>query len=288
MSSHEDHKCWNFLFEYVKNQNVEPKVNLADGDKAITKSLKQVFSNNIKRTMCWSHVFTNLKKKMAGIKGYNPKIAKEIENDIKDLQWTAIDEETFDKAYYLLVNKWTEKTFDETLSTLIGAFFNDYFTAQWVESEVKYWFASSNPFHIGNNQGLEGKNNDIKKSHTFRRRLRIPALFECILNMVHEWSREDDQELFVGRNDKIELKVKDAGYEWKRNNDKIGRILSVSSSRQFTVMENKKNIIHGKVMKLWIVPSSQTKSDDLKILAKNALKQRNEKNFESFDDYIKD
>ena len=82
----------------------------------------------------------------------------------------------------------------------------------------------NDPFHIGNNQGLEGKNNDIKKSHTFRRRLRIPALFECLLSMVHEWVKENEDKLFANRNDVIELKDKDAGYEWKKMNDKPCKI----------------------------------------------------------------
>ena len=173
------------------------------------------------------------------------------------------------------------------MKNLIIWFFDDYFTPQWIETDLKFWFEGANPFHIGNNQGLEGKNNDIKKSHTFRRRLRIPALFECLLNMVHEWSKEKDDKLFANRNDVIELKDKDAGYEWKKINDKPGKILTLDPRKQFTVMENPQNIIRGTVKKLWIVPSSETKKENLKVIAKEALKQRNVKNFNTFDEYIK-
>ena len=89
LSSHEDHKAWEFLFQFVKKQNVEPKINLSDGDNAITKGLKFVFSNT-KRTMCWAHVYKNTKKKLASVKAHNEKVAKAIEFDIKDLQWSAI------------------------------------------------------------------------------------------------------------------------------------------------------------------------------------------------------
>ena len=57
--------------------------------------------------------------------------------------------------------------------------------------------------------------------------------------------------------------------------------------KQFTVMENPQNIIRGTVKKLWIVPSSETKKENLKVIAKEALKQRNVKNFNTFDEYIK-
>ena len=286
LGSHEDHKAWEFLFQFVKKQNVEPKINLSDGDNAITKGLKSLFSNT-KRTMCWAHVYKNTKKKLASVKAHNEKVAKAIESDIKDLQWSAIDEETFETAYHLLVQKWKNKNFDASMKNLIIWFFDDYFTPQWIETDLKFWFEGANPFHIGNNQGLEGKNNDIKKSHTFRRRLRIPALFECLLNMVHEWSKEKDDKLFANRNDVIELKDKDAGYEWKKINDKPGKILTLDPRKQFTVMENPQNIIRGTVKKLWIVPSSETKKENLKVIAKEALKQRNVKNFNTFDEYIK-
>ena len=45
--------------------------------------------------------------------------------------------------------------------------------------------------------------------------------------MVHEWSKEKDDKLFANRNDVIELKDKDAGYEWKKINDKPGKILTL-------------------------------------------------------------
>ena len=61
LSSHEDTKAWKFLFEFVKKQNMIPKVSLSDGDHAISKGLTSVFPT-AKRTMCWSHVYRNLRK----------------------------------------------------------------------------------------------------------------------------------------------------------------------------------------------------------------------------------
>ena len=82
--------------------------------------------------------------------------------------------------------------------------------------------------------------------------------------MVHEWGKENDDKLFSNRNDVIELKDKDAGYEWKKINDKPGKILTLDPRKQFTVIENPQNIIRGTGKKLWIVPSSETKKENLK------------------------
>ena len=82
--------------------------------------------------MCWAHVYKNQKKKLASVKAHNEKVAKAIESDIKDLQWSAIDEETFETAYHLLVQKWKNKNFDATMKNLIIWFFDDYFTPQWI------------------------------------------------------------------------------------------------------------------------------------------------------------
>ena len=43
-------------------------------------------------------------------------------------------------------------------------------------------------WHISNNQGVEGKNKNIKESHTFRSRLELGELFYVMLRMVMEWS----------------------------------------------------------------------------------------------------
>ena len=53
--------------------------------------------------------------------------------------------------------------------------------------------------------------------------------------MVHEWSKEKDDKLFANRNDVIELKDKDAGYEWKKINDKPGKILTLDPRKQRTL-----------------------------------------------------
>ena len=58
--------------------------------------------------------------------------------------------------------------------------------------------------HIGssNNQGIEGKNRDIKASHTFRSKAPLGSFIDTMLRMVHEWSLEDSS-LLDGERQKI-------------------------------------------------------------------------------------
>ena len=61
-----------------------------------------------------------------------------------------------------------------------------------MDSAENNWFEGSNPFGSSNNQGIEGKNRDIKGSHTFRKRMPLGSFFDVMLRMVHEWSLEDN------------------------------------------------------------------------------------------------
>ena len=61
-----------------------------------------------------------------------------------------------------------------------------------MDSAENNWFEGSNPFGSSNNQGIEGKNRDIKGSHTFCKRMPLGSFFDVMLRMVHEWSLEDN------------------------------------------------------------------------------------------------
>ena len=200
LSSHEDAESWDFLFEYLKTKVPSPpKVNLSDGDGGITKSLKKQFHGHTRRCMCFSHVYNNTRKRIKSVESEDKKTAHDILDDIKNLQWSAPNEKTFDFVYDLLVKKWKNRPMGSRLKLLVKEFFDDYFTPQWVTSELKYWFEMANPFHLGNNQGLEGTNKAIKDSHTFRLRMRIPAFFNCMFDLVTGWSEKEDKEIFESR-----------------------------------------------------------------------------------------
>ena len=103
----------------------------------------------------------------------------------------------------------------------------------WIESGECLWFEGAHPWGVSNNQGIEGKNKEIKQSHTFRRRLEIGELVSVLSRLVSEISDEDDRLLLSTRLAALEgerdsLALKTAGYQWyqanKTGTDKIIKI----------------------------------------------------------------
>jgi hypothetical protein len=75
--------------------------------------------------------------------------------------------------------------------------FFDYLKDGWGPlTEVSKFYAGAHPWHIIHNQGIEGKNRHIKKSHTFKARVSIGKLFDIIHRMLQQWSEQDDSILF--------------------------------------------------------------------------------------------
>ena len=111
-------------------------------------------------------------------------------NDIRDLQWSVLNEESSKKVYTLLEEKYIGKH-SPIINAALAKFFS-YMRTVWIDSEEFRWYEGAHPWQISNNQGLEGKNKSIKESHTFRRRLALGELFEVFLRMVKEWSKEPD------------------------------------------------------------------------------------------------
>ena len=162
-------------------------------------------------------------------------------------------------------------------------------TVNQCESKENIWFEGGHPHGSSNNQGIEGKNREIKASHTFRQRLPLGSFFDCQLRMVQEWAMEDNSLLGSERKaalfaPKDGLKLRTDGYEWFRNhrsNNNYAEI-KVSGKNVKTLQEN--------VSTLWAVPSSNTNHSDqsLKELAKHRLKTRFDvSNMKSFDEYSK-
>ena len=180
------------------------------------------------------------------------------------------------------------KQSDTATLAAIKQFFN-YFKDVWTESKENIWFEGGHPHGSSNNQGIEGKNRDIKASHTFRQRLPLGSFFDCQLLMVQEWAMEDNSLLGSERKaalfaPKDGLKLRTDGYEWFRNhrsNNNYAEI-KVSGKNVKTLQDN--------VSTLWAVPSSNTNhsNQSLKELAKHRLKTRFDvSTMKSFDEYSK-
>ena len=153
---------------------------MADGAKEITKAIHEVFGNTTKRIMCWSHKYRAYKdnSSMRKLSRLNKKVANELDEDLKQIQWMISNDDEFIHVYDLLEKKYIEGEYtDEKKNTLTS--FWTYHRNQWgPTSRVRYWYEAANPFHISNNQGIESKNREIKDNHTLREQLSVGEFFE--------------------------------------------------------------------------------------------------------------
>ena len=136
--------------------------------------------------------------------------------------------------------KYLEKYTENPERSVLETFFK-YVREQWVDSPTFRWYEGSHPYHVSNNQGLEGINKEIKAGHTFKRRCPLGNLFEIVARMLNEMSLEDDSALFTSRLADLEgkpnsLKLKTEGYNWFRQN-KMGtdKILCIPPRDRYTV-----------------------------------------------------
>ena len=188
---------------------------LGDGAKAITNAGKNVFSDIVSfRLMCWSHVHSNLLPRLKSILPLDKTVHTSILKDITDLQWSVLNEDSFRHVFSLIEAKYIGK-YNDVMNGILAKFFR-YMRKVWVESDEFRWFEGSHPWHISNNQGVEGKNKDIKLNYTFRKRL---ELGELIGVLVTEWSDESDHLLESSRlaalhGQKNSLKLRTDGYQY--------------------------------------------------------------------------
>ena len=169
------------IFKFVrdvlgKSQNY----NMADGAREITKAAREVFGEpstgatdgtgpkNI-RLMCWSHVFRNFTPMLKSL----PKdLAAKIIQAIEDLQWSVLNENSFRLVYDLLEQQFKDENKDNPEVSVQLSIFFSYFKKQWIDSPVFRWYEFSHPWHLSNNQGIEGVNKSIKENHTFKGEVR--------------------------------------------------------------------------------------------------------------------
>ena len=110
-------------------------------------------------------------------------LADEILADLEFIQWSSLNKDTFLYLCELVTKKYVDMDVEDPLKSLIGNFFA-YFNKVWVRSKESNWFKGSNPWGAVNNQGLEGKNKEIKASHTFRKRMPLGKFFAAMFRLV--------------------------------------------------------------------------------------------------------
>jgi hypothetical protein len=158
LASHEDTEGWSSIYRYVSGLDIHPKYHLADGAKAITKAIDEVFNlQTCVRLMCWPHVHRNIVPQVKSISVFDKALANQIIQDIENLQWSVL--KSFRKVFNLLEEKHLGNK-NPDLNAPLKKFF-DYMRAVWVESREFRWYEGANPWSVSNNQGVEGKNKVI-------------------------------------------------------------------------------------------------------------------------------
>ena len=139
---------------------------MADADKAMTASIRDKLPVTTRLT-CFFHVMKNVKQRPSKVKAADPSVSKQIMNDIRTLQNSAVDRESFLFLFKLLEKKWTKEYAFNTvkMKTMVVKFFQ-YFSRIWVNSEESNWFQAANPQHLTTNNNVEGTNQSFKKFYT--------------------------------------------------------------------------------------------------------------------------
>ena len=239
--------------------------------------------------MCWPHVSRNVDKRLKVLKkeSKNSNLDKEVKNDICHYQWATSDLE-LRTNFTSLKEKYTKSEnsvkYNKSEIEALEKFFS-YMEDQWgPDSDVSDWFQGSNPWNISQNQGIEGLNRHIKKSHTFKTRVSIGKLFEIIDRMLKEWSEKDDQILFKHRlalvdEDRQEgLKILTEGWKWaqkRRKNIDKNQVIKIERSHSLGQYSMYESAGLGKVDRIWVLARTNPKSNSsLSELAKVKLQER--------------
>ena len=294
LASHEDTQTWATIYKYLHvDVNLKPTFVLGDGAKAITNAGNNVFTGHkFCRLMCWAHVHSNLLPKLKCITAHKKSVSDEILHDIVNIQWSALNEATFQKSFKLLEKKYLGK-YDVVLNGVIATFLS-YMRKVWIDSSEFGWYEGAHPWRISNNQGVEGKNMEIKQNHTFRRRLELGELVSVLANLVTEWSEEDDKLLESSRiatlhGEKDSLSLRTNGYQWYKSNKMASdKGLRINPKEKYSVSESSEFLL-GKVTNLVAINSSEglKSGKSLKERAKERLAHRKVPQSSSFDDYIR-
>jgi hypothetical protein len=192
LSSNEKTKDFKLMFESVKEgvkilgAEIKPHILQADAASAISRGFEQAFEykdeSEYTRLNCWSHVNRNCDHRLICVKDI--KVKEQIKEDIKCLQMSD-NENKFRKLCDLFLKKW--RSVDASVNT-----FCDYFNDNWLLKNYK-WFEGAAPGYPSTNNGLEGTNNDIKNSYTFRERLPMNEFLVLMLSIAKTWSLQRNE-----------------------------------------------------------------------------------------------
>ena len=114
--------------------------------------MPQVFGEDGVRLKCWSHVFRNIRPKLAAIRKANVALGASMLADIESIQWMAQSEAEFELVCEKFKSHYLEQDLGEVERKLVTDFV-EYFLSQWgPRNHAAGWYAGAHPFSLTNNQ----------------------------------------------------------------------------------------------------------------------------------------
>ena len=173
-----------FVFRSMKLHvsDWSPKMLLADGSDAITAAFEQECGIPDVRIMCFYHVLHNCEKYLKPLQKCGKSDA--LKADITTLQHCR-NQESFSKASQLFLRKW-KKDKDLRVKEFVS-----YFQEQWL---VKYpnWYEGAAPGYLSTNNGIEGTNAWLKRSHTLRELSSVGQFLSGVETLRRNWFQRRD------------------------------------------------------------------------------------------------
>ena len=123
---------------------------------------------------------------------------------------------TYNKIFLL---KWLD-TGDSAIDAFVA-----YYNLQWVKSPESNWFVGAGP--IDHNNGIEGTNDDIKKTKVIRDKQKLAPFTSNALDIVEGWSKKDDSRLYADKAELLSLKHQTEGFQWLMQNLKDTSVLKL-------------------------------------------------------------
>ena len=292
LSNREDKIAYSFMFDFVK-QEAEPLPTavMADADRAITSSVKDNLPQTIRLT-CFFHVMKNVKQKLTKVKSVDAAVYKKIIDDIRVLQTSAVDKESFFTLYKLLENKWlNEHTFfDPELKDLVAKFL-DYFSRIWVKSDEANWYQAANPQHVTTNNNVEGTNFAFKRDYTGRTRLSFPNMFQKLLELLKTWGRTNAEQDFDP--EKVPVNILIAAEEIIQKCKEKKLLLSKPSKKSHRKIVKESNAaVAGYVQEVCIIPRKAElfykSREEFASVGQNIHKRRNTIGYKTFEEFKQD
>ena len=150
-----------------------PSFVIADGAKAITLVVKNMFGATCNRAMCWAHVYRNVQQHLVG-----------MDSDLKDSVLRGL--EVLQLAPTMIEFQMVVRLFLEWLDGHPQLeVFKDYFSTQWL-GDLQGWYEGFTGCYPSMNNGLEAVNGTLKASYTLRDRLPLPRFLQLTKKVMDE------------------------------------------------------------------------------------------------------